>query len=168
MKQEKKVNKTVAVSGYFNPMHVGHLRMFEEAKKLGNHLTVIVNNDYQVKLKGSVPFMSLKDRMRLIRGLKCVDNVVASLDTDKTVCETLRQIQPDIFANGGDRKSAKDIPESQVCKEFHIQMIFNVGGKKVRSSSTLISKASKKAKAKHTDGICQACRPAFKDIIGKK
>jgi len=132
----------VAVSGYFNPLHVGHLKMIEEAKRLGDLLVVIVNSDAQVKIKGSVPFMNNRDRMRIVKALKSVDKVVLSIDKDKTVCKTLAKIKPNIFANGGDRASAKDIPETAVCEQLGIKMVFNVGGKKSDSSSDLIKNAA--------------------------
>jgi D-beta-D-heptose 7-phosphate kinase/D-beta-D-heptose 1-phosphate adenosyltransferase len=136
----------VAVSGYFNPLHVGHLRMLKEAKKLGDILVVIVNSDAQVKLKGSVPFMNEKDRMEIIGALKPVDKVILSIDKDKTVCKTLAKIKPDIFANGGDRATTRDIPEDKICRKLGIKMVFGVGGKKINSSSRLLVKAAKKIK----------------------
>jgi len=133
---------TVAVSGYFNPVHLGHLRMIEEAKKLGDVLIAIVNNDRQVKLKGSVPFMNERERMMIVKSFKAVDKVVLSIDKDRTVCKTLARIKPDIFANGGDRASTKDIPEAKVCRRLGIKMAFGVGGKKTTSSSALIKNAA--------------------------
>lgn len=132
----------VAVSGYFNPLHVGHLEMIEGAKKLGDYLIVIVNNDKQVKMKGSVPFMAERDRMKILEALKAVDKVMLSTDTqDTSQCKTLAKIKPDIFANGGDRATTKDIPESDICRKLGIKMVFGVG-KKIRSSSILIKVAA--------------------------
>jgi len=139
----KKNIKTVCVSGYFNPIHSGHISMFKEAKKLGNYLIVIINNDNQVKVKGSVPFMKVEERAEIIKNLKMVDQVVISIDKDKTVCKTLAKVNPNIFANGGDRKNPKDIPETEVCNQLGIKMVFNVGGSKTQSSSTIIKKAVK-------------------------
>jgi cytidyltransferase-like protein len=139
----KKNIKTVCVSGYFNPIHSGHISMFKEAKKLGNYLIVIINNDNQVKVKGSVPFMKVEERAEIIKNLRMVDQVVISIDKDKTVCKTLAKVCPDIFANGGDRKNPKDIPEAEVCDRLGIKMVFNVGGSKTQSSSTIIKKAVK-------------------------
>lgn len=135
--------KSVCVSGYFNPIHSGHISMFKEAKKLGNYLIVIINNDNQVKVKGSVPFMKVEERAEIIKNLRMVDQVVISIDKDKTVCKTLAKVCPDIFANGGDRKNSKDIPEAEVCDRLGIKMVFNVGGSKTQSSSTIIKKAVK-------------------------
>lgn len=133
--------KVVAISGYFNPIHPGHLDYITEARKLGDYLVVIVNNDKQVKQKESVPFMHEKERVEVLKYIKGVDNVFLSIDEDKTVCESLREIKPDIFANGGDRYN-DNVPEDDVCRELGIEMVFSVGGKKTQSSSTLIQKAS--------------------------
>ena len=139
---KKKNKKIIAVSGYFNPIHVGHLRLLKEAKKLGDFLVVIVNNDKQVKLKGSVPFMKEKDRVEIVKEIRCVDKVVLEIDNHRSVCKTLTQIKPDIFANGGDRNKA-NIPEDAICKKYNIKMVDNVGGKKLRSSSTILKKTKK-------------------------
>ena len=140
MKDKKEI--IVAVSGYFNPVHIGHIRMFKQARKLGDKLIVIVNNDKQVKLKGSVPFMDEKERIEIIKALKAVNEVILSIDKDKTVCKTLKLIKPHIFANGGDRNQ-KNIPEVDVCKEINCKMIFNIGrGGKIQSSSWLIENAN--------------------------
>jgi cytidyltransferase-like protein len=131
----------VAVSGYFNPLHVGHLDMIEMAKKLGDKLIVIINNDIQVKLKGSVPFMSLPDRVRIINALEAVDEVFVSIDKDKSVCKSLSKIKPHIFANGGDRHNIDDVPEYPICQKLGIEMVDGLG-KKIRASSKLIKKAA--------------------------
>lgn len=133
------IKKHIVVSGYFNPLHKGHLKMIENAKKLGFFLTVIVNNDKQVKAKGSIPFMNEKERINIVSALKDVDRVILSIDKDKSVSKTLEMIKPDIFANGGDRKTTSDIPEKEICKKLNIEMIFNTGGKKIQSSSTLLN-----------------------------
>ncbi|HKM40897.1 MAG TPA: adenylyltransferase/cytidyltransferase family protein, partial [Patescibacteria group bacterium] len=137
-KQDKIV---VAVSGYFNPLHVGHLEMIEKAKKLGDYLVVIINNDNQVKIKGSVPFMSEDDRVKIISALRDVDEVFLSIDQDSTVCQSLAQVKPHIFANGGDRKNLNDVPEYDICQDLNIKMVDGLGDK-IRSSSTLIANAS--------------------------
>jgi cytidyltransferase-like protein len=140
----KKKKVTVAVSGYFNPLHVGHLEMIEKAKKLGDHLVVIVNNDYQVKLKGSVPFMNQADRMKIVSAIKWVDKVFLSIDRDSSVCRSLAKVKPDIFAQGGDRKQG-NIPTSEtgICRELNIRRVDGLG-KKIRSSSILIAGAADK------------------------
>lgn len=153
IKEKKDKNKDkgkeviVAVSGYFNPLHVGHLDMIEKAKKLGDKLIAIVNNDTQVGLKGSVPFMSQKDRVRIIAALRDVDEVFLSIDKDKTVCKSLKKIKPDIFANGGDRKNINDVPEFPICEEYGIKMVDGLG-RKIRASSKMIARASKVKKEK--------------------
>ena len=133
----------VAVSGYFNPIHVGHLELIEEAKKLGDYLVVIVNNDEQVKLKGSVPFMKLEDRVKIVEAIKGVDEVFISIDQDKTVRKSLEAIKPDIFANGGDRKNINDIPEVEICEKLNIKLVDGCG-KKIRSSSILLKDVAQK------------------------
>ena len=127
--------KTVAVSGYFDPIHVGHLGYLELAKKLGDRLVVIVNNNHQCVLKKGKPFMDEKDRVLITSSLKDVDEVFLSVDHDKTVCKSLELLKPDIFANGGDRKNY-EIPESAICKKYNIQIIDGLG-EKIRSSSDL-------------------------------
>ena len=124
---------TVAVSGYFDPLHVGHLEMLEMAKSLGDKLIVIVNNDEQAKLKKGESFMHQDDRLRIVRSLGCVDEAFLSIDTDRTVCKSLRLCVPHIFANGGDR-TEDEVPEAKICKELSIEMVDGLG-KKIRSSS---------------------------------
>lgn len=145
MKGSKEANKmkdkgtVVVASGYMNPLHAGHINYLEAAKELGDYLVVIVNSDYQVKLKGSAPFMNEQDRMKIVKAIRYVDEVVLSIDRDKSQCKTLEMIHPDIFANGGDRH-AKNIPEYEVCKKLGIEMVDGVGGRKIRSSSELVRK----------------------------
>ena len=127
--------KVVAISGYFDPIHVGHLEYINMAKKLGDKLVVIVNNNYQCELKKGKPFMDEKDRVTIVSNLKNVDEVFLSIDKDKTVCASLEKIKPDIFANGGDRKNY-EIPESVICKKYDIKIIDGLG-EKIRSSSDL-------------------------------
>lgn len=138
---DKKIKK-VAVSGYFNPLHVGHLEMIRMAKQLGDYLIVIVNNDEQVKIKGSVPFMSQEDRVEIVGALKYVDEVFLSIDNDHTVKKSLAYLKPDIFANGGDRKSLNDVPEYEICQENDIEMVDGLG-QKIRASSEMIKNALK-------------------------
>lgn len=140
-KISNKKQVVVAVSGYFNPLHVGHLEMIKKAKKLGGKLVAIVNSDFQVGLKGSVPFMSEDDRLEIISSLRDVDEVFLSIDKDKTVCRSLAEINPDIFANGGDRKSIGDVPELAVCEKLGIEMVDGLG-EKIRASSLMIAKAA--------------------------
>ena len=127
--------RVVATSGYFDPLHVGHLECLELAAELGDKLIVIVNSDLQAKLKKGNSFMNQEDRMKIVSALKCVDEVFLSIDKDKSQCESLRGIKPDIFAKGGDRTSV-EIPESKVCSELGIEIIDGLG-KKIRSSSDI-------------------------------
>ena len=115
--------KVVIVSGYFNPLHGGHLDMIEAASELGDKLIVIVNNDVQQELKKGKVILNEQNRARLIWALKYVDEVIIALDQDSTVTKTLKMIAERypkdelVFANGGDRDSAKVIPETGVCED---------------------------------------------------
>jgi len=124
---------TVATSGYFDPLHVGHIEYLELAKKLGDKLIVIINNDEQAKLKKGKSFMNEKDRMKIILSLTCVDEVFLSIDKDQTQCNSLKLLKPNIFANGGDRNN-NEIPELSICKKLNIKIVDGLG-KKIRSSS---------------------------------
>ena len=127
--------KKIAISGYFDPIHVGHIEYINNAKKLGDWLVVIVNNNNQCALKKGKYFMDEKDRVLIVKNIKAVDEVFLSIDEDKTVCKSLKKVNPDVFANGGDRKNY-EIPESKVCKENNIQIIDGLGDK-ISSSSDL-------------------------------
>ena len=124
----------VAVSGYFDPIHVGHLEYIRMAKELGDSLVVIVNNNEQCKLKKGKHFMDENDRVEIIKALRFVDEVFLSIDLDRTVCKSLEAIKPEIFANGGDRATI-EVPETPVCKKYNIKMVDGLG-EKVRSSSS--------------------------------
>jgi cytidyltransferase-like protein len=145
MSKSQKISKkkpvVVVVSGYFNPLHVGHLEMIDRAKKLGDKLVAIVNNDKQVALKGSVPFMPQADRLKIVKALRHVDEVFLSIDNDKTVCRSLAKIKPAIFANGGDRHSIGDVPEYPICQKLGIKMVDGLG-RKIRASSDMIARAA--------------------------
>lgn len=149
MEKAIKPKRVVITSGFFNPLHIGHINLIRDAKKLGDFLVVIVNNDQQVKLKGSAPFMEEKERIEIVKALKYADHVMLAVDKDAFVPETLKAIVKKhrgefIFAKGGDR-NFDNLPESekQVCREFNIQVVNNVGGGKVQSSSWLLKKATK-------------------------
>jgi cytidyltransferase-like protein len=131
----------VCTCGYFDPLHVGHIECLEQAKALGGWLTVIINNDYQAYLKKGKSFMSEEDRIKIVSSLKCVDEVIIAIDKDKSCCESLRLVHPDIFAKGGDR-FADEVPEKTVCDELGIKIVDNLG-EKIRSSSELISNYEK-------------------------
>ena len=138
----KFVPKVACVSGYFDPLHVGHLEYLKKAKKHGIYLIVIVNNDEQAALKKGKSFMPEKERVEILKELKCVNQVVLSIDKDRTVCETLRSIEPkpDFFCNGGDQNN-ESIPEAEVCKELGIELIDGLGDK-IQSSSWLIENSN--------------------------
>lgn len=134
----------VAVSGGFDPVHVGHLRMFEHAKTMGDRLIVILNNDAWIRAKKGKAFMPEEERAEIIRGFRCVDEVFITLheeyDADRSVCRALETLRPHIFANGGDRHPDGDpVPEAALCEKLGISMVYNVGGEKVQSSSWLIN-----------------------------
>lgn len=140
----------VAVSGGFDPIHPGHVRLFNEAKKLGDKLVVIINNDNWLKAKKEIPFMPSKERKEVIEAMRAVDKVIVTGHTakpkDMSVAKELAKLKPDIFANGGDRKKG-NTPEGEVCKKYGIKMVFNVGkGGKVESSSWLLKKYVQKVK----------------------
>jgi cytidyltransferase-like protein len=125
----------VAVSGYFDPINVGHLEYLKLAKQLGDKLIVIVNNDKQAILKKRKSFMNEKDRMEIVSALQCVDEVFLSIDDDKSVCKSLEFLKPSIFANGGDR-SLSEIPETAIIEKYSIKMVDGLG-EKIRSSSKI-------------------------------
>jgi D-beta-D-heptose 7-phosphate kinase/D-beta-D-heptose 1-phosphate adenosyltransferase len=140
----KGLSKIVAVSGGFDPLHVGHVRLFGRAKKLGDELVVILNNDNWLRKKKGFVFMPARERKEVIEALQSVDRVVLTSHkknpADMSVCAELLKIKPHIFANGGDR-TKKNIPEVAVCKKIGCKMVFGVGhGGKVQSSSWLLSK----------------------------
>lgn len=146
-KKEKKNKVVVMVSGGFDPIHIGHVRYMNEAKKLGDELVVAINNDNWLRAKKKKEFMPEKERKEIIEALRAVDRVIITSHKkntkDMSVCEEIKKIKPDIFANGGDR-FADDIPEFKLCKEMGIKMVFNVGrGGKIRSSSELLKNYSK-------------------------
>ena len=135
-------DKRVAVSGYFDPIHVGHLEYLKLAKELGDKLVVIVNNNHQCILKKGKPFMDEADRVEIVKALGIVDEVFLSIDQDKSVCASLERIKPNIFANGGDRHT-REVPETAVCKTYNIKIVDGLGGK-IRSSSDLTGLKEKK------------------------
>jgi len=144
--------KIVMISGGFDPIHIGHIRYMQEAKKLGDYLIVVINNDNWLRLKKGSEFMGELERKEIIESIGCVDKVIISKHkkntNDMSVCNEIRDIKPHIFANGGDR-FADNIPEFQLCNELKIKMVFNVGkGGKVRSSTELLRDYSKKIKNK--------------------
>ena len=156
MVNTKKKKTVVAVSGEFDPIHIGHVRMFEAARNLGDELVVILNNDNWLKKKKGFNFMTEKERKEILESIKWIDKVVITghgpSPKDMSVCKELKMIRPDIFANGGDRnkkdannKQSSLNPEQILSQKLGMKMVFNVGkGGKVQSSSWLVNNASDK------------------------
>jgi cytidyltransferase-like protein len=138
------MERIVCVSGYFDPLHIGHIDYFKLSKKLGDKLMVIVNNDIQTKLKKGKSFMIADDRIKIIKELCCVDYVVKSIDTDRTVCKTIESLnpKPEFFCNGGDQNN-NTIPETDICNKMGIELRDGFG-EKIQSSSWLIKQATLK------------------------
>lgn len=139
--------KYVIASGYFNPIHVGHVEYLELAKELGDKLYVIVNSDHQAELKRGVPsFMPQQDRLSIVQGLKSVDGSMMSIDQDLSVCESIKELWTElirdedakefVFAKGGDRFSS-EIPEAIICKDLGIEIVDGLGDK-IRNSSDFV------------------------------
>jgi cytidyltransferase-like protein len=140
-----KKQKAIIVSGYFNPIHKGHLEYFNNAKAIADKLFVIVNNDHQRELKGSKEFQDENERMIIVSNIKAVDKAILSIDTDRTVCATIKMIAEQYgvefelgFANGGDQNN-DTIPERLVCEEMNVALIDGLG-EKIQSSSWLLKK----------------------------
>ena len=137
--------KTIIVSGYFNPLHKGHLELFEKSKMIGDQLWVIINSDLQRELKGSKEFMEEDERLIIVSAIRTVDKALISFDKDKTQCITLAHLADKFskdfelyFANGGDQNN-ESIPEASVCKEKGIRLIEGLGDK-IQSSSWILKK----------------------------
>lgn len=141
MEQKKRI---VAVSGGFDPVHIGHVRMFQEARNLGDELVVIINNDNWLRAKKGYAFTPEEERVELIQHFPFVDRVVLTKHSedvkDRSVCEALEELRPHIFANGGDR-FADNVPEHELCTRLGIEMVFNIGGGKIQSSSDMAKRA---------------------------
>tara|TARA_B100000767_G_scaffold138048_1_gene130596 strand:- start:66 stop:488 length:423 start_codon:yes stop_codon:yes gene_type:complete len=137
--------KAIIVSGYFNPIHKGHLEYLNNARKLADILFVIVNNDHQRALKNSKEFQLEEERMLIVSSLRVVDEAILSIDTDRTVCETIASIAKEYgqdyelaFANGGDQNN-NTIPERPICEKMGISLLDGLGDK-IQSSSWLLKK----------------------------
>lgn len=137
--------KAIIVSGYFNPIHKGHIEYFKNAKSCGDELFVIVNNDKQRALKGTKEFQNQEERLFIVENIKAVDKVFIAIDEDRSVCKTIINIFENhnkeyelAFANGGDQNN-NSIPESSVCEEVGIELIDGLGDK-IQSSSWLLKK----------------------------
>lgn len=135
--------KLVTVSGGFDPIHVGHVRMILEAGSLGD-VIIIANSDAWLMRKKGYVFMPYEERQEILYAIKGVVDVVEAFDDDNTVCKSLEKIRPDIFANGGDRKEGT-VPEYKLCEKLNIKMMFGIGGRdKPQSSSWLVDDMRKK------------------------
>ncbi len=139
------MKKAIIVSGYFNPIHKGHIEYFQNAKAKGDELFVIINSDHQRALKGSKEFQDEKERVIIVENLKLVDKCFLSIDKDRTVVESIKMIFNEFgnkyklaFANGGDQNN-DTIPERPICEELGIELIDELGGK-IQSSSWLLKK----------------------------
>tara|TARA_B100000795_G_C22727074_1_gene409834 strand:+ start:311 stop:736 length:426 start_codon:yes stop_codon:yes gene_type:complete len=137
--------KAIIVSGYFNPIHKGHLEYFNNAKALADELFVIVNSDLQRNLKGSKEFQKEDERLFIVQNIKAVDKAIISVDTDRTVCASIRTLSETYgkeydlgFANGGDQDN-NSIPEAPICNQLKIELIDGLGDK-IQSSSWLLNK----------------------------
>jgi rfaE bifunctional protein nucleotidyltransferase chain/domain len=140
MPKQKKI--VVATGGCFDPLHEGHIRLFKEAKKLGDVLVIMLNSDAQaIKKKGTTFYPSQDERKEIIESIKYVDQVIIDPGKDTTCEEALKLVKPDILAKGGDR-TAGAMPEIElkVCKELGIKIVYNVGGEKIQSSSWLLKR----------------------------
>jgi len=136
----------VATGGGFDPLHPGHVRLFKEAKKLGDVLVVMLNSDAQVtKKKGNTFYPSQDERKEIVESIKYVDKVIIDPGKDVTCEEALKLVKPDILAKGGDRvPGAMPEVEVKVCQELGIKIVYNVGGEKIQSSSWLLKRAKEK------------------------
>lgn len=140
------MQRVVIVSGYFNPIHKGHIEYFENAKKCGDKLWVIVNSDLQRELKGSAAFQDQDERLKIVKSLRVVDKAILSIDEDRTVIESIAKLvnsnkthhRKFMFANGGDQTN-ETIPESEICKLLGVELIDGLGSK-IQSSSWLLNK----------------------------
>ena len=137
--------KAIIISGYFNPIHKGHLEYINNAKAIAEELIVIVNNDKQRILKNSTEFQLEKERLIIVSNIRAVDKVILSVDEDRTVCQTIQKIAQEFgsvydlaFANGGDQDNTT-IPERKICKEMGIALLDGLGDK-IQSSSWLLNK----------------------------
>lgn len=131
-----KYEQTIAVSGGFDPLHVGHVRMINHAAVYGN-VIVVLNSDNWLKRKKGYIFMPYYERQEIIWSLQNVSVVCDVDDSDDSICLALEKLRPNFFGNGGDR-ALENIPEKKICEKLGIKMIWNLGGEKMQSSSDLV------------------------------
>ena len=158
-KQTKMSKKIICVSGGFDPVHIGHLRMIQEASRYGHVVTIVNSDDWLMRKKGYI-FMPFEERCEILEGFSATGETTNVDDRDGTVCEALRRIKPDYFANGGDRKT-NNTPEMDVCEELGIEMLWSVGGGKIQSSSTLVNDAGMITESPTEEGL----KPSKVEII---
>jgi len=146
-----KLNNTIIISGGFDPIHAGHIKMIQAAAFYGE-VTIVLNSDDWLRRKKGYVFMPFTSRSYLLKHIKGVKEVYAVDDSDNSVCEALYRLRPDMFGNGGDR-TADNTPEVSLCNELNIEMIWNLGGKKIQSSSGLVNTlfANKPTKSEMAD-----------------
>jgi D-beta-D-heptose 7-phosphate kinase/D-beta-D-heptose 1-phosphate adenosyltransferase len=135
-------NKQIMISGGFDPVHLGHVKMIHEASQWGD-VIIVVNSDQWLKRKKGYVFMPWRERVEILGSFRGVSRVVGVNDSDGTVCQALGYHKPDAFANGGDRKK-ENTPEMELCENFGIQMLWNIGGEKIQSSSKLVESSKGK------------------------
>jgi cytidyltransferase-like protein len=131
----------IAISGGFDPIHIGHINLFKEASQYGDLYVIVNSDDWLIRKKGKY-FMNFAERKTIIESIKYVKKVILAKDDDNSVCETLKQLKPNYFANGGDRL-ANNTPELNLCLELKIKPLFNIGGGKIQSSSELLANYEK-------------------------
>jgi cytidyltransferase-like protein len=134
--------KVIIVSGGFDPIHIGHVRMIRHASEYGDVVVVANSDDWLMRKKGYI-FMPFEERAEILNSIKGVVHVSSVDDSDGTVCEALTRLKPDYFANGGDRKT-NNTPEMSVCQASNIMMLWNIGGGKIQSSSDLVKNYEEK------------------------
>ena len=139
MEDKKKI---IALSGGFDPVHIGHIHMIQEARAYGEVVLIVNSDDWLLRKKGYT-FMPFEERCAILGAIDGVFNVIEVNDSDNTVCDALRKIKPTFFGNGGDRTN-KNIPEYNLCQELGIKMVFGLGGEKIQSSSRLVSDSNSK------------------------
>tara|TARA_R110002020_G_scaffold448562_1_gene661389 strand:- start:43 stop:528 length:486 start_codon:yes stop_codon:yes gene_type:complete len=148
--KEQKGRPTIMVSGGFDPVHVGHIRLILDASKFGD-VIVVANSDQWLYRKKGFVFMTFDQRKEILDSIKGVVLVDSVNDTDGTVCEAIRRIKPDFFANGGDRKKT-NTPEVDVCNQLGIELLWGVGGtSKTESSSDLVERVRVRTEIRHSD-----------------
>ncbi len=154
--------KTICVSGGFDPVHIGHLRMMQEAAKYGDVIAIVNSDEWLMRKKGYI-FMPFDERCEIIEGFACVARTSHVKDDDNSVCEALERLNPDYFANGGDRKT-NNTPEMELCNILGIELVWNVGGGKIQSSSTLVTDSGMvHATATEIDGM--EIKPSRVEIV---